>query len=175
MRAFKVIFLVVGIPVFFFCLELFSVGAFGGAGDGDFYFADAVSAPFTNFNSTGHGDFVRSFGVILWPTVAILLAFRRFRGCRCAAAIILILHYCGVAKLGFDYSWSYAVGKAWSAGPVVLAFVLAAYFFIQTFMWWLLVRQQILHNHSLEPSAVAAISSALRSMPRVGGGSGPGR
>jgi len=127
MSALKAIALALGVSVLY--LGLVFVGyAFTGAGHGSDFFGAALLAPF----STSEG--FSMLGLVLWPLVGTLLAFRRFRSLQIAAAGILILHYLGILILSFQTDW-YDVGRVWhSMRPIVAAFILV-YLGSQIFMW----------------------------------------
>jgi hypothetical protein len=134
MSALKSIALAFGISILYFGL-VFVGYAFTGAGHGSEYFGAALLAPF----STSEG--FAMLGLMLWPVVGTLLAFRRFRSCQIAAAAILVLHYLGVVLLSFQTDWYY-VGRVWhSMWPIVAAFVVV-YLGSQIFMWVLITRRQ---------------------------------
>ena len=137
MNALKSIALVVGISALYFAL-IFVGYAFGGAGHGSLFFAAALLAPF----STSDGiEGLSPLGLVVWPTVGTLLAFRRFRSCQISCAVVLVVHYVGVVVLSFRTDWYY-VGELWRKMlPIVAPFV-AAYFGSQIFMWVLITRKQ---------------------------------
>ncbi len=134
MSTLRSITLAFGITVLY-CGLVFVGYAFTGAGHGSEFFGAALLAPC----STSEG--LAMLGLVLWPIVGTLLAFRRFRSCQIAAAAILILHYLGVVVLSFRTDWYY-VGQVWhSVWPLVAAFV-AVYLGSQIFMWVLITRRQ---------------------------------
>jgi len=134
MSALKAIALALGVSVLY--LGLVFVGyAFTGAGHGSDFFGAALLAPF----STSEG--FSMLGLVLWPLVGTLLAFRRFRSLQIAAAGILILHYFDILILSFQTDW-YDVGRVWhSMRPIVAAFILV-YLGSQIFMWVLITRRR---------------------------------
>ena len=137
MSALKSIALVVGLSILYIGLVIVGFYAFGGAGHGSGFFAAAVLSPFSMSEGvTG----LWLFGLVIWPTVGTLLAFRRFHFCTIGAAVVLVLHYLGIVVLSFRTDWHH-VGKVWDAFPILVAAFVATYLGSQAFIWMLIARK----------------------------------
>lgn len=134
MSALKSIGLTLTITIFYFGLIFLTVG-FGGAGHGSVFFYEALLAPFSLLEE----PFVE-LGLALWPAVAILLAFNRFRFSHIAAAALLIIHYLGIVTVSLRTDWYY-VGKVWHAAAPIVVIFMGAYLGSQIFMWVLITRR----------------------------------
>jgi hypothetical protein len=126
--------LVVGISALY-CGLVFVGYAFTGAGHGSDFFGAALLAPFSASES------MALLGLVLWPVIGMLLAFRRFRACQVAAAAVLVLHYVGIVVVSFQTDWYY-IGRVWQSLPLMVVAFVAAYFGSQIFMWVLITRKQ---------------------------------
>jgi hypothetical protein len=134
MSPLKAIALVLSISVLYFGLGVVGA-AFTGAGHGSEFFIMAVFAPFSVFEE------IARVGIILWPTVAVLLALCHVPACRIAAAATLVLHYVGIAIVSFRTDWHY-VRTVWHSMPVMVVAFAGVYLASQSFMWWLISRRQ---------------------------------
>lgn len=137
MIALKSFAFVVGVSALYFAL-IFLGYAFGGAGHGSVFFAAALLSP---FSTSGGVAGLSPLGLAIWPTVGLLLALRRFRSCKIAAAAILVLHYLGIVVLSLQTEWS-SVSRIWHSMWEIVALVVAAYLGSQAYMWVLITRRE---------------------------------
>lgn len=116
--------LAIGITVLY--LGMIFVGAsFLGAGHGSGFFFVALCAPISSASP---------WGVAIGPTIAILLACRRFLLCRLLAAIVLLVHYYGIYTIIIEMNWR-SVERLLRAG----AGLVLVYAATQAFMWCLIL------------------------------------
>jgi hypothetical protein len=135
MRVILSILRVLGLTAIFTFLHFFA-GAFTGAGHGTFYFLEMLMAPFAPSDSL-----FRSYVLFgLWPIVAILVEFRSNNGCRIAAAVLLILHYLGVALVTFREDMNHVVHTLEKLPLLALSFLIL-YFWSQIYFWWMIGRR----------------------------------
>jgi len=137
MSAIKAITLAIGISILY-CGLIYTGCAFNGAGHGSDFFGSAMLAPFSVISEA-----IWTFpaGLALWFIIGIILSLRHFTVCRIIAAAILILHYIGIAIIGFQTGW-YDVGRVWNAFPIVVVGFLTVYIASQFFMWILILSKQ---------------------------------